>query len=63
MQMYLVSYPCEHDLSGGGDLTSSRGSDFFFFLNVEVKSINLVHLEQHEEIYGYISQHPYETEL
>ena len=36
VQMYLVSYPCEHDLSGGGPNLLERGprmlprEDFFF---------------------------------
>ena len=35
-----------------------------FFLNIEVKCINLLHFEeQNEEIYGYLSQQPYEAEL
>ena len=50
VQMYLVSYPCKHDLSGRGTEPPLGGSGGMlpredFFLNVEVKSINLVHFE------------------
>ena len=50
VQMYLVSYPCEHVLGGGWtQLPLGRSGGMLpredFFLNIEIKCINLVHFE------------------